>query len=47
MGEADGFNMEIKYDPDVDALYIEVRKGEFDHNEKLDKYTLVNYESLQ
>ena len=36
--------MEIKYDPGSDALYIELRKGEFSHNKKLDKSTIINYD---
>lgn len=36
--------MEIKYDSEVDAIYIEIRKGKFDHNKKLDKNTVINYD---
>ncbi len=36
--------MKITYDPEVDALYIEIRIGDFDHNTKLDTNTIVNYD---
>ena len=36
--------MEINYDADADAMYIRLRKGKFDHNKKVDKNTIVNYD---
>ena len=36
--------MEIKYDSEVDAIYIEIKKGRFDHNKKIDKHTIINYD---
>ncbi len=36
--------MEIRYDADVDAMYIELRKGIFDHNKKVDGHMIVDYD---
>ena len=36
--------MEIKYDADVDAMYIKLRDGTFNHNKKLDDNTIINYD---
>lgn len=36
--------MEIKYDKEADALYIELKKGNFDHNKEIDKNLIVNYD---
>lgn len=35
-------NMEIRYDKDADALYIEFRKGTFAKNKKLDEFTVLD-----
>jgi len=37
--------MEIKYDSEADALYIELKKGKFDHNKEIDKNIIVNYDN--
>ncbi len=34
--------MEINYDKDSDALYIEFRKGAFSHNKKVDDFTIID-----
>jgi len=34
--------MEINYDKDADALYIEFRKGNFAKNKKIDDFTIVD-----
>lgn len=34
--------MEISYDKQADAMYIEFRKGEFASNKKIDDFTLVD-----
>ena len=34
--------MEISYDKDADAMYIEFRKGEFDKNKKIDDFTIID-----
>ena len=34
--------MEITYDKDADAMYIELRKGEFHKNKKLDGRTILD-----
>ncbi len=34
--------MEITYDKDADAMYIEFRKGEFAKNKKIDDFTIVD-----
>ncbi len=36
--------MKIWYDNKVDAIYIELRKGEFDHNVRIDDNTIVDYD---
>lgn len=36
--------MEIKYDAEVDAMYIRLRDGIFHHNKKLDDNTIINYD---
>jgi len=36
--------MEIKYDAEVDAMYIRLRGGTFHHNKKLDENTIINYD---
>jgi uncharacterized protein YuzE len=37
-----GFNMEISYDKEADAMYIEFRKGEFAKNKKIDDFTIID-----
>ena len=34
--------MEIDYDKEADALYIEFRKGEFAKNKKIDDFTVID-----
>jgi len=34
--------MEISYDKEADALYIRLRNNEFDHNKKVDDYTILD-----
>ena len=34
--------MEITYDKDADAVYIEFRKGEFAKNKKMDDFTILD-----
>ena len=34
--------MEIRYDKDADALYIEFSKGEFSKNKKIDDFTILD-----
>lgn len=34
--------MEISYDKEADALYIELRKGEFAENKKIDDFTIID-----
>lgn len=34
--------MEINYDKEADALYIELRKGEFGKNKKMDDLTIID-----
>ncbi len=34
--------MEISYDKDADAMYIEFRKGEFAKNKKIDDFTIID-----
>lgn len=34
--------MEITYDKDADAMYIELRKGEFAKNRKVDDFTILD-----
>lgn len=37
-----GCKMEINYDKEADALYIELRKGEFAKNKKIDDFTIID-----
>ena len=37
--------MEITYDKDADALYIEFRKGAFAKNRKIDDLTIIDLDS--
>jgi len=39
--------MEINYDKDADALYIEFRKGNFAKNKKIDDFTIVDYDKKE
>ena len=34
--------MEISYDKDADALYIEFQKGKFQRNKKIDDLTIID-----
>ncbi|MBI4140213.1 DUF2283 domain-containing protein [Candidatus Woesearchaeota archaeon] len=34
--------MEITYDKQADAMYIEFRKGEFAKNKKIDDFTIID-----
>ncbi|MBS3166498.1 DUF2283 domain-containing protein [Candidatus Woesearchaeota archaeon] len=34
--------MEITYDKEADAMYIEFRKGEFAKNKKVDDFTIID-----
>ena len=34
--------MEINYDKEADAMYIEFRKGEFARNKKIDDFTIID-----
>lgn len=34
--------MEINYDKDADAMYIEFRKGDFAKNKKIDDFTIID-----
>ncbi len=34
--------MEISYDKEADAMYIEFRKGEFNKNKKIDDFTIID-----
>jgi uncharacterized protein YuzE len=34
--------MEISYDKQADAMYIEFRKGEFSSNKKIDDFTIID-----
>lgn len=34
--------MEISYDNDADAMYIEFRKGDFAKNKKIDDFTIID-----
>ena len=34
--------MEITYDKEADAMYIEFRKGNFTKNKKIDDYTIID-----
>ncbi len=36
--------MKIDYDPEADAMYIQLKKGVFDHNGKIDENTIVDYD---
>jgi len=37
--------MEITYDKDADAMYIEFRKGEFAKNKKMDDFTILDFDA--
>ncbi len=39
-----GVSMRIQYDEEADAVYIELRKGVFSKNKKLDDFTIVDYD---
>jgi uncharacterized protein YuzE len=37
-----GYKMEISYDKQADAMYIEFRKGDFAKNKKIDDFTIID-----
>lgn len=37
-----GFNMDITYDKEADAMYIEFQKGKFAKNKKIDEETIID-----
>ncbi|MEK6963406.1 MAG: DUF2283 domain-containing protein [Nanoarchaeota archaeon] len=37
--------MEIEYDKEADALYIEFRKGDFAKNKKIDDFTVLDLDA--
>lgn len=37
--------MEITFDKDADAVYIEFRKGEFAKNQKMDDFTILDFDA--
>jgi len=37
--------MEINYDKEADALYVEFRKGEFAKNKKIDAITIIDLDA--
>ena len=37
--------MEIRYDKEADALYIEFRKGKFAKNRKIDDFTIIDLDA--
>lgn len=37
--------MEISYDKQADAMYIEFRKGEFFKNKKIDEFTIIDLDN--
>ena len=37
--------MEISYDKQADAMYIEFRKGEFARNKKIDDFTIIDLDN--
>ena len=39
--------MEIIYDKEVDAMYIEFRKGEFAKNKKIDDFTIMTLVKME
>ncbi|MBI5392005.1 DUF2283 domain-containing protein [Candidatus Woesearchaeota archaeon] len=36
--------MKIKYDAEADAMYIQIKRGKFDHNAFVDKNTILDYD---
>jgi len=36
--------MEITYDKEADAMYIEFRKGKFFKNKKVDDFTIIDFD---
>ncbi|MBW2979257.1 DUF2283 domain-containing protein [Candidatus Woesearchaeota archaeon] len=37
--------MEISYDKEADAMYIEFRKGKFAKNKKIDDFTIIDLDA--
>ena len=38
--------MEINYDKEADAMYIEFRKGDFVKNKKIDDFTIIDLDKM-
>ena len=38
--------MEITYDKEADAMYIEFRKGDFVKNKKIDDFTIIDLDKM-
>lgn len=38
--------MNIRYDRQADAVYIELRKGVFGSNKRIDDFTIVDYDKI-
>ena len=36
--------MEISYDKEADAMYIEFREGDFGRNKKIDDFTIIDFD---
>ena len=36
--------MEIRYDPDADAMHITLREGKFHHNREIDKSIIIDFD---
>ncbi len=34
--------MKARYDPDADALYLQIKEGEVDHTDEIDENTLID-----
>ncbi|MAE42161.1 DUF2283 domain-containing protein [Candidatus Woesearchaeota archaeon] len=39
--------MEISYDKEADAVYIEFRKGDFAKNKKIDDFTIIDLDDKE
>ena len=39
--------MEITYDKEADAMYIEFRKGKFSKNKKIDDFTIIDLDEKE
>ncbi len=36
--------MKMRYDPDADAMYITLRKGDVHHTKEIDKNTIIDFD---